>query len=132
MIFVIVVAIFALSCTNNDTTVVDNQYNTGNDTTKKVILTDATGKKWDITHAVEKYGWKPGAFRYGLGVNAITPISEPGFLSPGDAGYPAASATFSVIGLELNGESRAYPLNILNGHEVVNDQFGRQYVAVTY
>ncbi len=34
--------------------------------------------------------------------------------------------------LELNGETRAYPLRILTWHEIVNDQVGGTPVAVTY
>jgi hypothetical protein len=37
-----------------------------------------------------------------------------------------------VIGLEIAGERRAYPLLMLNGHEVVNDTLGGVPVAVTY
>lgn len=36
-----------------------------------------------------------------------------------------------VIGLERNGETRAYPLRVLNWHEVVNDRFGGP-VLVSY
>ena len=37
-----------------------------------------------------------------------------------------------VIGVELNGESRAYPLFIMNAHEVVLDELGGVPIAVTY
>lgn len=37
-----------------------------------------------------------------------------------------------VIGLTLNGESRAYPLRILSWHEVANDVLGGVPIAVTY
>ncbi|MCG8361426.1 MAG: DUF3179 domain-containing protein [Kiloniellales bacterium] len=37
-----------------------------------------------------------------------------------------------VIGLTVNGESRAYPLRILTWHEIVNDEIGGVPVAVTY
>ncbi|MGQ0772543.1 MAG: DUF3179 domain-containing protein [Nitrososphaerota archaeon] len=37
-----------------------------------------------------------------------------------------------VIGLRLNGETRAYPLFILVWHEIVNDKIGNTPVAVTY
>ncbi len=37
-----------------------------------------------------------------------------------------------VIGLTVNGESRAYPLRILTWHEIVNDVIGGVPVAVTY
>lgn len=37
-----------------------------------------------------------------------------------------------VLGLELFDESRAYPLRILNWHEIVNDTVGAQPVLITY
>ena len=37
-----------------------------------------------------------------------------------------------VIGVELNGESRAYPLFIMNAHEIVLDELGGVPIAVTY
>lgn len=37
-----------------------------------------------------------------------------------------------VIGLEVNGEAKAYPLRILIWHEIVNDVIGGKPVAVTY
>lgn len=44
------------------------------------------------------------------------------FLKPGDR----------VIGITYNGESRAYPINILNWHEIVNDSIRGKAVSVTY
>ncbi len=37
-----------------------------------------------------------------------------------------------VVGVSSKGDVRAYPLRILVWHEIVNDQFGDQAVAVTY
>jgi hypothetical protein len=37
-----------------------------------------------------------------------------------------------VIAVEINGQARAYPLQILTLHEIVNDEFGDMPVAVTY
>jgi hypothetical protein len=37
-----------------------------------------------------------------------------------------------VLGVELNGDARAYPVGVLAYHEVVNDLVGGQPVAVTY
>ena len=44
------------------------------------------------------------------------------FLSPGD----------QVIGIELGGQARAYPIRILNLHEVVNDTVNGMPIAVTF
>jgi hypothetical protein len=37
-----------------------------------------------------------------------------------------------VIALEINGDARAYPINILSSHEIVNDVVGGQPVAITW
>ena len=41
-------------------------------------------------------------------------------------------STDRVAGLVVNGEARAYPLSMLNAHEVVNDTVGGVPVAITY
>jgi len=37
-----------------------------------------------------------------------------------------------VIGVTLGGESRAYPLRVLNWHEIINDSLGGIPIAITY
>ncbi len=37
-----------------------------------------------------------------------------------------------VMGVVTNGEARAYPLRILTGHEIVNDEIQGQPIAVTW
>ena len=71
-------------------------------------------------------------FNYGLGPNAIQPVILPDYLSPGDPKYPANDSEERVIGIDINGDARAYPIVPLSSHEVVNDYVGESYVAVTY
>ncbi len=99
---------------------------------EKIFITDITGKKWDITHAVKRYGFDPQRFQFGLGPNAIRPILNPRFLLPGDQGYPADDNEQLVIGFELNGDRRAYPIESLFWFEVADDMFGDTPVAVGY
>jgi len=37
-----------------------------------------------------------------------------------------------VLGVSINGKARAYPLRILNWHEIVNDRLGKHAFVVTY
>ena len=74
----------------------------------------------------------PSGFQFGLGPFAILPIVNPRMLSPGDRDYPSRFGTFRVMGASLNGFTRAYPLGVMSGHEVVNEQFGDAHVAVAY
>ncbi len=55
----------------------------------------------------------------------IARLNEEGrgkFLVPGDR----------VIGIEIGGEARAYPLRLMRWHEIVNDTVGGEPIAVTY
>ena len=101
--------------------------------TDQVYITDLTGKIWDITHAVENYGMIPEYWQYGLGPYAFRPINDPEFLLPGDEGYPSVDDTFQVIGASFHGDdARAYPIPIIENHEVVNDGAGPISFAVVY
>ena len=64
-----------------------------------------------------------------LGLDDITPIYEPEFVPANEASFH--DDTF-VIGLAIDGEARAYPINILSFHEMVNDVVGGVPVLVTW
>jgi hypothetical protein len=97
-----------------------------------VVLIDETGKKWDVTSAVNKYGFEVDRFEFGLGPRAIRPLIEPEMLSPGDSGYPSDDAPFLVIGTAINGDARAYGKLDISAHEVVDEIVGGAPVAVAY
>ena len=63
--------------------------------------------------------------------DGIPPIDQPeaGALASGDR---FLSPREPVIAVELNGEARAYPEQILVWHEIVNDRLGGRPIAVTY
>lgn len=61
--------------------------------------------------------------------DGIPSIDSPKFVSTEDAGLQDSDL---VLGLNINGDIRAYPLNILVWHEIVNDEVGGTPVAVTY
>lgn len=62
--------------------------------------------------------------------DGIPSIDNPVFANAQDANFMSDSDT--VIGLEINGEKRAYPLFILVWHEIVNDKISGVPVSVTY
>lgn len=62
--------------------------------------------------------------------DGIPALLEPGFVSGNDATFLMDED--NVIGVVINGESKAYPIKILNWHEVVNDTVGGQPVIVTF
>lgn len=66
-----------------------------------------------------------------LGKDGIPAILDPQFLSPENASAQM-QANERVIGLSIDGDHRAYPLNMLSRHEIVNDTVGGVPVAVTW
>ena len=64
-----------------------------------------------------------------LPLDAIPSIKNPEFVSASEAKIHTAEP---VIGLSINGDSRAYSVYLLNSHEIVNDVIGGKPVAVTW
>ena len=62
--------------------------------------------------------------------DGIPSIDDPKFVKANEAEFLFDNDV--VIGLEINGETKAYPLPILVWHEIVNDNVGGTPVAVTY
>ena len=52
----------------------------------------------------------------------VVKADEQGYLLPGDR----------VFGVSINGENRAYPLRIVNAHEMANDVLGGEPIALAY
>jgi hypothetical protein len=63
--------------------------------------------------------------------DGIPSIDDPDFVSTGEASEWVADNE-PVIVLELEGEARAYPLQVLTWHEIVNDKIGDTPVVVTF
>lgn len=61
--------------------------------------------------------------------DGIPAIDRPRFVPAAKAGLADADR---VLGLALGTDARAYPIRILNWHEVVNDRFGDRAVVVTF
>jgi len=97
-----------------------------------IIIEDITGLQWNITHAVTTYGMVVENWGHGIGPDAIKPINDPLFLSPGDQGYPSSTQMTQVLGVDIGGDARAYPISTMSWHEVVNDWFGDEALAVIY
>jgi len=86
-------------------------------------------------------GWKTDLARRTIDLAEITPggpprdgippIDRPTFQSVQPAGAWLA-ALEPVVSVRLNGEARAYPLQVLTWHEIVNDEVGGVPVAVTF
>ena len=64
-----------------------------------------------------------------LPYDAIPAILNPEFVSTTEARIGDDSP---VIGVSFNGDSRAYSIYLLNGHEIVNDEVGGVKIATTW
>ncbi len=62
--------------------------------------------------------------------DGIPAIDEPKFVSGDDMKYLADDDR--VLGMNRNGTAKAYPIRILNYHEIVNDKFGDEAVVVSF
>lgn len=62
--------------------------------------------------------------------DGIPAIDKPKFINAGEANYLRPQDR--VLGIMRNGVAKAYPIRIMDWHEIVNDRFGDEAVVVTY
>lgn len=67
-----------------------------------------------------------------VGKDCIPSIDKPKFISAAQAESDFLNDEDWVIGLARNGVVRAYPISILNWHEIVNDKVGDEYIAISF
>lgn len=98
-------------------------------TQKPIWLQIGLGTKpFDVTrHSVELDQIVQG----GPARDGIPALVDPKFVSAWEA-RKFLSDKDEVLGVEENGVAKAYPLKILNHHEVVNDRIGDRPITVTY
>lgn len=87
-------------------------------------------KWWDMTDALID----PARFDHGIGADRIPSIDAPEFATVDDPRFKkfGFSKDMAVIGVEIGGEARAYPVALMARHEIVNDVFGEAHLAVAY
>jgi len=62
--------------------------------------------------------------------DGIPAIMNPKFIAPNKADF--LKPDDQIIGVQLGNQAMAYPIKILNWHEVVNDAVGGTPIAVTF
>ena len=69
-----------------------------------------------------------------LAPNAIPAINNPPLVDPDDVSVDYLFDTDKVLGVVINGEARAYPINQLTGprREIINDVLGELPLAATW
>ena len=66
-----------------------------------------------------------------LGKDGIPAILRPEFIEASEGQFQMGPSE-RVLGVSIDGDHRAYPLNLLSRHEIVNDTVGGVPVAVTW
>ncbi len=66
-------------------------------------------------------------------IPAIMPEDVPAMLvTAAEADAAGMEPSTRVLGVSINGESRAYPIPFMSGHEIVNDAVGGRLIAATW
>lgn len=68
-------------------------------------------------------------FKQLLPRGAIAAIRQPVFVTAGEANIDGGSW---VLGVVIDGQAKAYSLNLLNSHEIVNDHIGATKFAAVW
>lgn len=66
----------------------------------------------------------------GAPIDMIPALTRPKMIKADEAAY--LNDDDSVLGIEINGDARAFPLRVMLWHEIVNDVIGEIPVSVTY
>ena len=82
-----------------------------------------------VSSACAKNSELPSEFRQLLARGRIAAITDPHFVTADKA---TLRGDTWVLGVVMNGEAKAYSLNLLNSHEIVNDTFGDRPVAAVW
>ncbi len=95
---------------------------------------DSSSQWFDMTHSPLTLE----SINHGIGRDTIPSIDHPLFVHPDDPrlrsrwgdGDDADISDLRVIGYESGGDARAYPVALLDNHELVNDTIGGKPVTV--
>jgi hypothetical protein len=76
----------------------------------------------------------PQRFQFGIGKDVIASVDRPEFVPFDDPRLAerGISRETDVLGVEIDGIARAYPVSLMSMHEVVNDRFGDKAYAVLW
>lgn len=113
----------------------------GSTTSGQLVKADPDYREKLASSRISTYGWKTDFSRHsvpfdevlsgGVPRDGIPPIDKPKFVTVADAdGWLAKQEP--VIALEINGDARAYPLQVMIWHELVNDEVGGMPVTVSF
>jgi hypothetical protein len=100
-------------------------------TERETLIVNAIGGRYAETNWMLRSINLDDLLSGGPGKDGIEALNDPQFISHEEASRLIEPQS-PVIALEVNGEVRAYPIDILIRHEIVNDVIGGVPVAVTF
>ena len=96
------------------------------DTVLDAIIHDVSLWTWPTHHRSDA---PPAGVQMLLSRGGIPAVFEPEFVPADKSDLPDSAW---ILGVALKGEARAYSLNLLNGHEIVNDSLGGRAIAAVW
>lgn len=96
-----------------------------NDATPALVVADPA-ETYDPVLAGEP---TPDGFRQLVRRDDIEPIYHPTFVSPEEIEWEPDTL---IVGVALDGEAKAYPVNFLNIHEMINDRIADTPILVSW
>lgn len=94
---------------------------------KGVMVYAETDNGFDLSNALipveEIYSGRPAK-------DGIPAIDRPNFIHAKDAKF--LQPTDRILGINIHNTAKAYPIKILNWHEIVNDRISNQPIVITY
>jgi hypothetical protein len=101
------------------------------DTGSEVKKQENASSEYNLTEDGRKYIVHPSELRQGCpGMDCIPSIDDPKYEDVSEAGW--MNPGDEIMAVEVNGTSRAYPLRIMDSHEIVNTEVNGKPVVVTY
>jgi len=104
----------------------------GTDTTRLLaaaLLASATVAAATVAAAAEPPADLPPEFEQIIPRGRIASVDAPQFVAAAEAEIPDDAW---VLGVAIGGQAKAYSLNLLNHHEIVNDAVGEQTFAAVW
>ncbi len=135
-ILLVFIAIFLTACSSNIEATNNQEINNENHDAQitdevEIVENEIMETTSDETNSDEISGYEEYEIVTLLPFDAIPAIDDPEFLSADQAESEYAPDEL-IIGVVFNGEARAYSINYLSRHEIVNDTVGGHHIAVTW
>ena len=84
---------------------------------------------FDILNPTGQKTVDPRAYRKLIARDVIVPVYEPRYVGPEEANLVDQEL---VMGVEVNGESKAFPIGLIRNREIVNDTIGGVPLLITW